>query len=639
MEFFHSPWIIFPLTIGILVFIHELGHYLIGILFKIGVISFSIGFGPKLFSFNRNHTQYKVCLLPLGGYVQFAGMTTKEQVSEEFVGKEFYSKPWWQRSLVIFAGPFANLLLAVVAYSFISYVGIAKTQAIIGFVKPNYPADLAGILPNDKIVSINHKPVNFWEDIHREFKKISSQYSQDTLKNSSDSSSPSPTKFNLPITVERNGKVLDLAVSGEFEKKQLRIGIAPWFFAPSIISFSDYSSHKSGIIAGSVIKQFSIDSQQGDFSSIDHSNSSSNSDNDQVIYTLNSDHSFVDFTAMLNQALLQHLQKLQPQVYSFLSSNSSNYQVISKLNDINDRWKIKLLLQPPVWDQSYNDTSPHSFYNVELYFDFKSIIKDHPDKKPHHFSKLVLDHLDIQLAGLVVTNKSFEKNGKNFSTILNPGDYIIQAGDRKLANIYDWYDVVEDYQQKHQMEIKVIREGKEIDINLPGKSRVVDTLEGPKKVFNYQIKLGPEIIPKPKVLDKEDGILASIASGITKSLTISGFMLKVLYEMVTGKVSVRSIGGPIMIGQVASESASKGLISYLFVLAIISINLFVINLIPIPALDGGQLVLVGMEALRRRPMSMKFIENYQKIGFVLILSLMVLAFYNDLSKIWLNFFS
>jgi regulator of sigma E protease len=105
-------------------------------------------------------------------------------------------------------------------------------------------------------------------------------------------------------------------------------------------------------------------------------------------------------------------------------------------------------------------------------------------------------------------------------------------------------------------------------------------------------------------------------------------------SLVSGDVPLKALGGPMLIAKVAGDSARRGLQTFLSSMALISINLGVLNLFPIPVLDGGQLILIGAEAVRRRPLRATAVENFQKVGFAMILALVVLATYNDLSRFW-----
>lgn len=156
----------FLLVLGVLVFVHELGHFLMARRLGIRVITFSLGFGPKLLRTRRGDTEYAVSAIPLGGYVKMAG----ENPDEALTGRpdEFLSRTKWERFLVYIMGPAMNLILAVVVMAFVLYQGAdvpayEQQPPVIGRVLPKSPAEQAGILPGDRIVEINGKEIPTWE--------------------------------------------------------------------------------------------------------------------------------------------------------------------------------------------------------------------------------------------------------------------------------------------------------------------------------------------------------------------------------------------------------------------------------------------------------------------------------------------
>jgi regulator of sigma E protease len=169
-------WLIviaFICTLGPLVFFHELGHYLVGRLFKIPAEIFSIGFGHELFGWtDRQGTRWKVAWLPLGGYVKFVGDMSPasnpvelEQIPPELRDRAFQLRPVWQRFLVVLAGPAANFLLAIGIFAaFFMILGAPQTN-IIGAVLPETAAAAAGLQPGDKILSVADRDTPSFDDI------------------------------------------------------------------------------------------------------------------------------------------------------------------------------------------------------------------------------------------------------------------------------------------------------------------------------------------------------------------------------------------------------------------------------------------------------------------------------------------
>ncbi len=110
--------------------------------------------------------------------------------------------------------------------------------------------------------------------------------------------------------------------------------------------------------------------------------------------------------------------------------------------------------------------------------------------------------------------------------------------------------------------------------------------------------------------------------------------MRTLHGLLSARISSREVGGPILIGQMAAQSARMGWEQFLAFMALVSINLAVLNLLPVPILDGGQFLFLLAEGIRRRPLSLKLRERLTIVGFVLIVMLMVLAFKNDLARNW-----
>ncbi|QJB58112.1 RIP metalloprotease RseP [Pseudodesulfovibrio sp. zrk46] len=155
------------LALGGLIFFHELGHFAVARMFRMGVKAFSLGFGPKLAGFTSGKTDYKLSLVPLGGYVALAGETGEEEDDDEFEEHELFSnRPAWQRMCVVAAGPFFNFVLAFIIYWFLA---LAQGQGVIlptvGGVMADSPAAAAGFQLEDRVLSIDGTPIDSWSDM------------------------------------------------------------------------------------------------------------------------------------------------------------------------------------------------------------------------------------------------------------------------------------------------------------------------------------------------------------------------------------------------------------------------------------------------------------------------------------------
>ena len=165
--------------VGILIFVHEFGHFIVAKTFGVGVKVFSVGFGRRLFGFEHNGTDYRVCLLPIGGYVLMEGadpFADDDQVREELESPtSLLRAPIWQRLLIVSAGPVFNLVLPVVVLTALFMAGQPSPASVIGTVEYDSPAFAVGLEPGDSIVKVNGQPVELWSDLYTQMAESSAQ--------------------------------------------------------------------------------------------------------------------------------------------------------------------------------------------------------------------------------------------------------------------------------------------------------------------------------------------------------------------------------------------------------------------------------------------------------------------------------
>ena len=174
-------------VLSVLVLAHEFGHFITAKRLKVHVQIFSLGFGPKLWSIKKAETEYRISAIPLGGYVKMAG----DEPTERLEGKphEFLSRSVGDRFKIIFAGPALNYILAFIIFSVIFMFGSPTLTTEVGGFLENYPAQKAGIMVGDKILSVNGKPVKYWEDMTAMIHKHSGE--------------------SIKISLDRNGAVIE----------------------------------------------------------------------------------------------------------------------------------------------------------------------------------------------------------------------------------------------------------------------------------------------------------------------------------------------------------------------------------------------------------------------------------------------
>lgn len=203
------------LVLSFLIFFHELGHFLTARFFGVHVEVFSIGFGKKIFSKIVGNTEYCLSLIPLGGYVQMKGQDDRDPTKVSYDADSYTTKAPWKRIIILFAGPFANFLLAFLLFIAVGVMGVTKFAPIVGKISENSPALEAGMMENDRIVMINNELIETWDEVSTLIQKNSASFQ---------------------MKVERNGSVQTLILTpkiseyknmfGETKQKKM-IGVLP----------------------------------------------------------------------------------------------------------------------------------------------------------------------------------------------------------------------------------------------------------------------------------------------------------------------------------------------------------------------------------------------------------------------------
>jgi regulator of sigma E protease len=208
VDFFQAVfWVV--ILLGIMIVVHELGHFWAALSVGVKVETFSIGFGPRLFGFRRGETDFRVSAVPLGGYVRMLGEQPGDEAASD--PRSFQSKARWQRAIVIVAGPLMNVILAIAIVTGLYMHGfqteVESSDAVISSVLPHSPAANVGLQPGDKIVNLaGHKNPN-WPDVVMQ-----------TALNANHS---------LPVVLDRKGKQVKVTVTPQMDPKE-GIGTAGW---------------------------------------------------------------------------------------------------------------------------------------------------------------------------------------------------------------------------------------------------------------------------------------------------------------------------------------------------------------------------------------------------------------------------
>jgi regulator of sigma E protease len=218
-------------VLGLLIFVHELGHFLACKRVGVGVLRFSLGFGPVLFSKRVGETEYALSAIPLGGYVKMVGQEDDGSDPDPLTVNQpnsFAVKPLWARALIVVAGPLGNLIFAAFLFSLLFATGIPVATTKIGEVKADMPAAKAGIVSGDRITAVDGRPVSRWEDLSRTIREGGGR--------------------PLTLTVERDGAMREIALTPDrFEDKTI-FGEPEPVYAIGVGPSGDYVTERSNPI-------------------------------------------------------------------------------------------------------------------------------------------------------------------------------------------------------------------------------------------------------------------------------------------------------------------------------------------------------------------------------------------------------
>ena len=544
----------FLLLVGVLVLIHELGHFAAAKLLDVKVLRLSIGYGRPLVRLRLGETEYQLALFPLGGYVRILGVEGEASnqsgsmpvPGKQDVGRSFASRPLWQRLAIVLAGPAANLALPVVVYFGMFAGQTMLPAAVIGDVREGGTAARAGLEAGDRVLEIDGHAVRYWEDIEA------------TVQSS-------PGK-ELHLRISRNGKVFERYVTPLEQRvwskeRDGRMSTRGWIdisHVPSVplIGVIDAQSPaaRAGLRTGDLI--ISIDGQPvRNWSDVQH-----------------------------------HLGRLahRASIVYFRGAELSGTPQVR-------------LLSP-----GFADLVPAT----EL------------DAAQGRQTYTGLERAEMFVARV-------DPGSPADSAGLKPGDLIVAVDGKQVVH---WLDLDQRLQADPKKAFKLTwkRAGP------GGKTETLDaelTQVWRNELDDYGHTARRLVFGAHDDIDRGTGAMvpneARFGYALAKAFDLTG---ETISTMVTGFVQIFGWGGPLSMYKVASESGRQGWYSFLRMLALISINLGLINLLPIPMLDGGHLLVFAIEGARRRKLSQRTRERIQLAGLIVIALITILALRNDVIR-------
>jgi regulator of sigma E protease len=535
----------FVVLLSILIFVHELGHFLAAKACGVRVLKFSIGFGNPIgfgrhrLHWRRGHTEYVVAWFPLGGFVKMLGENPEDgdepevhASPEETLG----AKPLWQKLVIVFAGPVMNLLLPVGIFLGMQAVGLPRAAAQVGLVEDDSPAEAAGILPRDLIAALDGEPVRWWSEVAEAVR-----------------TRPGET---LELEVERAGARLRIALP-----VARRAGLDD-FGSAAEVGWAGLGHARPSALLG-ILDLASPAAQAGLRSG------------DQV-------------TAVAGQAV------------------EDWYQFAERYAQAGPG-RVALSLTRPAQGQA-------QALEIEV---------------PALGTAQALGVVRASaLVSEVVPDSPAARAG------LEPGDLILEYDGRPVTFFFSFAEAV-SASGGRPLPLVFARAGELQRVEIAAEPLSTETdfgIEEPR--YRLGIRGSEALVAGQVAVDRARNPLVALPRAVAMTVDFTKVFLVGLGKIASGEVSSRNLAGPIGIAQIAGQALEQGWEPYLRIMVLISINLGILNLLPIPVLDGGQALLFLVEGVKRSPLSLRTRLAVQQIGITVLVLLMALAFWNDLSRVW-----
>lgn len=577
-----DEFIIAVLALGFLIFIHELGHFLAAKRCGIRVEKFSIGFGPKLVGFTKGETEYCISMLPFGGFVKMPGENPEERTGAP---GEFSSAPVEHRIFVAIAGPAMNFAFGIIVFSLIylvagNYVRGSTETTQIGYVVKDSPAELAGIRPGDRIVSISGNRLQGWQDLNT---KILTK----------------PGK-ELEIEIIRDGQKQRLTVVPETEKIRAReigrIGVAPKMDTEVYRVWDGSVASTAGIQVGD-----QIDAINGEpvYSHLDFRAAAKQRHGEEVVLSI-------------KRGLILAVD-LESQI------ELDNGEIPNALKHALENNGIRLVGTPVVSTVSAGESWMLTDRDIRyvLRADGRKLAIYQHDGAPLEISLRI--YRQFFVAG-VQEGSEAEKSG------VNAGDEFVSINGESIHEINLDERLQELLTSENPVQLAFRRGEVAIGVAVP-----------PDKASNlfdgWGLTLGESVsglqLTEPGRVEKYN-VITAWGRGFGESWTIVSNVFSLLGGLLSFDVSPKLLAGPIGIVTATAETARAGLRGLLYIVAFISINLGIVNLLPIPIADGGQILFFALEKIRGKPLSVHKQMLVLKISVVFIIGLFLYISWYDI---------
>ena len=547
--------IYFIILVSSLIFVHELGHFLFAKAFGVKVLTFSLGFGPKILKLRGGETEYCISLLPLGGYVRMLEESRNDLVLPEDRRRTFESIAVYKRVIIVLAGPAMNLAFPVLLYFLVFLRAGPFLPPTVGVVLPGHTAERR-LIPGDRIMSINGEDVGTFDEV----KRIISRSPGQTLKFKVFRDN---RHVDVDVPVEESSGPRELDARGRVVQRLGTIGIQP---SPPAAAIGVPSPQSPAYRAG--LRTFDVITNVGG----------------QPVRR------FTDLETMFSE-------------------------------DVTETLPVTYLRPVPVPD-ALGGLADMAVFEA-------GVVALTPDGNGTTF----LERTGVELADLYVA--SLPENSYLHKAGVRLGDRILRLDGEPVPA---WITFVERLKaapdREHTVHFRAARDGR-VKSGTFQMRREDYTDERGQKVASYALPRNnwSPVAPEEMVAHPAP-IRYAFEKAINETVDVTHFIFVSIVRLLQGRVSLKSLFGPLTLYEIAGEEGRKGAEYFIWAMAVISINLGLLNLLPIPVLDGGHFLFLAVESVFRRPVPLRVRELAHIVGMAILFALIVIAFKNDLERRW-----